>query len=280
VADLAFPRMLHAAFVRSPVAHARIRAVDLSRAKTMPGVVVSLSGAELMRLLPPVSDSQLSLPAKWRATVRHKLHNPQQRLLAADKVRHVGEAIAVIVADYIAEDAAELVSVDLETLPAVVDAEQAVKPGAPIVHEQLPSNVIGEFAIAKSDVEAALVRAPHKLKRRFYHHRYSGVPLECRGVVGVYDQRTDCVTIWSPTQVVHWLRREASTVLDLPEGRVRVPRRPPALAAESNSGAGERRRSPVREANPSVRRGGVRDVRAGNPTDHRSPPSSRSSRPE
>src|SRR5215510_10829320 len=224
VADLVFPRMLHAAFVRSPVAHARIRAVDLSRARTMPGVVTALSGAELIRLLPPVPDTQLSLPEKWCTAVPHKLHNPQQPLLATDKVRHVGEAIAVIVAEsrYIAEDAAELANVDFETLPAVVDAEEAVKPGGPIVHEQLRTNVIGEFAIAKGDVEAALARAPHKLKRRFYHHRYSGVPMECRGVVSVYDQRTDAVTIWSSTQVVHWLRREASAILNLPEGRVRV----------------------------------------------------------
>jgi carbon-monoxide dehydrogenase large subunit len=224
VADLLLPRMLHAAFVRSPVAHARIRAVDLSRAKMLPGVILALSGAELMRLLPPVPDTQLSLPEKWCTAVPHKLHNPQQPLLATDKVRHVGEAIAVIVAEsrYIAEDAAELVSVDFETLPVVVDVEQAMKLGGPLVHEQLRTNVIGEFAIAKGDAGEALVRAPHKLKRRFYHHRYGGVPMECRGVVGVYDQRTDSATIWSSTQVVHWLRREASTILGLPEGRIRV----------------------------------------------------------
>ena len=224
VADLVFPRMLHAAFVRSPVAHARIRAVDLCRAKAMAGVVMVMDGAELMRLLPPVPDSQLPLPTKWRTTVRHKLHNPQQPLLATDKVRHVGEAIAVIVAEsrYLAEDAAELVNVDLETLPAVVDAEQAVNSGGPFVHDQLGTNVIGQFAIAKGDVEAALARAPHKLSRRFYHHRYSGVPMECRGVVSFYDVRTDSVTIWSSTQVVHWLRREAAGILGLPEGRVRV----------------------------------------------------------
>lgn len=223
VADLVFPRMLHAAFVRSPVAHARIRSVDLSRAAAAPGVALVMGGAELLKLLPPVPDTQLSLPAKWRTTVQHKLHNPQQPLLATDKVRHVGEAIAVVVAEsrYLAEDAAELVTFDLDPLPAVVDAEQAVLPGGTLVHEQLRTNVIGEFAIAKGDVEAALARAPHRLRRRFYHHRYSGVPMECRGVAGVYDPRTDSVTIWSSTQVVHWVRREASGILDLPEGRVR-----------------------------------------------------------
>jgi aerobic carbon-monoxide dehydrogenase large subunit len=223
VADLVFPRMLHVAFVRSPVAHARIRSVDVSRAAAAPGVALVMSGAELLKLLPPVPDTQLSLPAKWKTDVRHKLHNPQQPLLATDKVRHVGEAIAVVVAEsrYAAEDAAELVTFDLESLPAVIDAEQAVRPGGTLVHEQLRTNVIGEFAIAKGDVEAALARAPHTLRRRFYHHRYSGVPMECRGVAGVYDPRTDSVTIWSSTQVVHWVRREAAGILELPEGRVR-----------------------------------------------------------
>ena len=156
VADLSFPRMLHAAFVRSPVAHARIKSVDLSRAAAAPGVALVMGGAELLKLLPPVPDTQLSLSAKWRTAVQHKIHNPQQPLLATDKVRHVGEAIAVVVAEsrYAAEDAAELVTSDLETLPAVVDAEQAVRPGGTLVHEQLRTNVIGEFAIAKGDPPA------------------------------------------------------------------------------------------------------------------------------
>ena len=131
VADLELPRMLHVAFVRSPLAHGRIRTVDLSRAVSAPGVVYALNGADLLKLLPPVSDSQLSLPSKWKTLVEHKLLNPQQPLLAHDKVRHVGEAIAVIVADsrYAAEDAAELVDLDIESLPAVVDAEAALRPG-------------------------------------------------------------------------------------------------------------------------------------------------------
>ena len=111
VADLELPRMLHAAFVRSPLAHARIRSVDLSRAAAAPGVVLALSGADLVQELPPLPDTQLSLPSKWTSQVQHEFHNPQQPGLAHDKVRHVGEAIAVVVAEsrYAAEDAAELV---------------------------------------------------------------------------------------------------------------------------------------------------------------------------
>ena len=223
IADLALPSMLHAVFVRSPVAHARINAVDLSRAASSPGVVYALSGTDLARLLPPVPDTQLSLPSKWTTMVQHKFINPQQPLLAHDKVRHVGEAVAVIVAEsrYAAEDAAQLVSLDLDLLPAVVDPEAALRPGATIVHDRFATNLIGAFTIGKGEIDAALARAPHRLQRRFHHHRYIAAPMECRGVVGMHDARTDSVTIWSATQVVHWVRREAAAMLQLPEARVR-----------------------------------------------------------
>jgi carbon-monoxide dehydrogenase large subunit len=114
IADLKLPQMLHAAFVRSPLAHARIKAIDLSRAAASPGIIYALSGPELARQLPPVPDTQLALPSKWTTLVQHKFINPQQPLLAYDKVRHVGEAVAVILAEtqYAAEDAAELVRLD------------------------------------------------------------------------------------------------------------------------------------------------------------------------
>src|ERR1700747_2470671 len=119
VADLVLPRMLHAVFVRSQVAHARMRSVNLSKAAAMPGVMLALAGAELLKLAPPVPGAQLSLPAKWRTQVQHKVHLPQQTLLALDKVRHVGEALAVILAEtrYQAQDAAEKVALDVEPLP-------------------------------------------------------------------------------------------------------------------------------------------------------------------
>ncbi|HYY37876.1 MAG TPA: molybdopterin cofactor-binding domain-containing protein, partial [Xanthobacteraceae bacterium] len=223
IADLNLPHMLHAVFVRSPLAHARIRAVDLARARRAPGVACAVGGAELLQLLPPVPDTQLSLPSKWTALVQHKFINPQQPLLAHDKARHVGEAVAVIVAEsrHAAEDAAQLVGLDLDPLPAVVDPEQALRPGAPIIHERFHTNLIGAFTIGKGDIDAAFARSPHKLQRRFHHHRYAAAPMECRGVVGVHDPRTDSVTIWSATQVVHWVRREAAAVLRLPEARVR-----------------------------------------------------------
>src|SRR5581483_6308757 len=186
IADFELPHMLHAVFVRSPLAHAHIRAIDVSRALAAPGVVYALTGPELVRELPPVPDTQLALPSKWTALVQHKFINPQQPLLAFDKVRHVGEAVAVIVARNraAAEDAAQLVTLDLDPLAAVLDPEAALAPGATIVHDRFDTNLIG-------------------------------------GVASSYDPRTDAVTVWSSTQVVHWVRREAAAVLKLPEARVR-----------------------------------------------------------
>jgi len=223
IGDLILPRMLHAVFVRSPLAHARVRTIDCARAAAAPGVVYALTGPELVRLLPPVPDTQLVLPSKWTTVVQHKFINPQQPLLAHDKVRHVGEALAVVVAEsrYAAEDAAELVDFDLDPLPAVLDPEAALAAGATIIHDRFETNLIGRFAIGKGDTDGALKRAPRRLQRRFYHHRYAAMPMECRGVVGSYDPRTDSMTIWSATQVVHWVRREAAATLKLPEARVR-----------------------------------------------------------
>jgi aerobic carbon-monoxide dehydrogenase large subunit len=223
IADFELPHMLHAAFVRSPLAHGHIRAIDVSRAAAAPGVVFVLTGPELARELPPVPDTQLTLPSKWTTQVQHKFINPQQPLLAHDKVRHVGEAVAVIVADsrYAAEDAAQLVALDLEPLPPMLDPEQALDAGATIIHDHFATNLIGAFSIGKGDAAAVLARAPHKLRRRFYHHRYAAMPMECRGVVSLHDPRTNGVTIWSSTQVVHWVRREAAGVLQIPEALVR-----------------------------------------------------------
>ena len=223
VADLKLPGMLHAVFVRSQVAHGRIRSVDLSGALSSPGVVYAIAGPDLAKVLTPVPDAQLALPKKWTTRVQHKFLNPQQPLLAHDKVRHVGEAIAVIIAEsrYLGEDAAELVTVDIESLDAVVDPEAGISEGAAILHEQYSTNLIGDFSVGKGNVDAALNSAPHRLSRRFYHHRYGALPMECRGVVSSYDKRTDSITIWSACQVVHWLRREASTVLGMPEARIR-----------------------------------------------------------
>ena len=125
--------------------------------------------------------------------MQHKFINPQQPLLAYDKVQHVGEAVAVILAEsqYAAEDAAELLwsDFDLEPLPPVLDPETALRPDATLIHDRFGTNLIGCFTVGKGEVDNALARSPHRLQRRFYHHRYAAMPMECRGVVGLHDPR-------------------------------------------------------------------------------------------
>ena len=223
VGDLKLPGMLHAAIVRSPMAHARIISVDMSAAAAIPGVVLTVTGAELLRALPPVPEQQVALPNRWRRAVKHSFKSPRQPILAFEKVRHVGEAVAVIVARdrYTAEDAVACVRVELEPLAVVADLDAALAHGAPLLHPELGTNVISEYEIGKGDVETAFRQAPFTLGRRLYHHRYTGVPMECRGVVADYDSRTDGLTIWSSTQVVHSVRREVANLLGLDEARVR-----------------------------------------------------------
>jgi aerobic carbon-monoxide dehydrogenase large subunit len=235
VADLVLPRMLHAAFVRSRVAHGRIRSIDLSKAAKIPGVVCVLSGAELRLQLPPAPDTQgVPMPGKWRASVQHKIDNPFQPLLAFDKVRFVGEPIAVIVAEsrYIAEDAIELAVVHVDPLDPVVDVEDALRPGSAPVHEKLGHNLNGEIIIRKGCVEKALTQSPRRIKRRYHHHRYAASPMEGRGALAQYDPRTESFTLWSSTQMVHITRAAICTSLGVPEARVRC------IAADVGGGFG------------------------------------------
>lgn len=224
VADLELPGLLHAVFVRSQIAHGRIIRIDTAAASCAPGVVYVLSGAQLEKILPPVRDNQMPLPAKWRAAIPHRILNPRQPMLATDKARHVGEALAVVLAESrpAAEDAAELVVVECEALPAVADARTALEAGATLVHEALRTNEIGWFNVGKGDADKAFSAAPRKISRAFTHHRYAAMPMECRAVAAAYDPRTDAYTVWASTQVAHWVQREIATALHVPEARVRV----------------------------------------------------------
>ncbi|HZT52436.1 MAG TPA: xanthine dehydrogenase family protein molybdopterin-binding subunit, partial [Stellaceae bacterium] len=223
VADIRLPGMLHVAFVRSDVAHARIRAIRTARALALPGVVAIFTAEDIAAHLPPIPGMQNRPPKAWREAVEHELNIPDQPILAPGKVCHVGEPIAAIVAAdrYIAEDAAALVEVAFELLPPVADIDAALDPAAPRVHEALPSNVIARLRMHKGDVAAVFASGVRRLSHRFDNHRYSGMPIECRGVVAQYDEALDTMTVWSATQVVHWVRREVASRLGLPESRVR-----------------------------------------------------------
>ncbi len=223
IADIRLPDMLHVAFVRSDVAHARIRAIRTERALGLPGVVAVFTGADIGPHLPPIPGMQNRPPKAWREAVEHEMNIPDQPILAAGKVCHVGEPIAAVVAEdrYLAEDAAALVEVELEPLPPVASIDAALDPAAPLVHEALSSNVIAWLRMRKGDAASVLASGVRTLSHRFDNHRYCGMPIECRGVVSHYDAAADAMTIWSSTQVVHWVRREVASRLNLPESRVR-----------------------------------------------------------
>jgi aerobic carbon-monoxide dehydrogenase large subunit len=219
VDDVELPGMLHAAFLRSQVAHGKIKRIDVSRAKQRPGVVAVYTADDygaywqhgpLLVPPPPIPGSIFNLRT--------------QVPLARDKVRHVGEPLAVVVAEsrYIAEDALDDIEVDLEPLPAVVDLEAALRAGSALVHDDLGSNISAQVHQAKGDYRSAAGKAHLILKRRFrYEHGISST-IETRGVVAQWDARSQHMTIWDTTQAPVFVRNGLAGILGLGERQVRV----------------------------------------------------------
>jgi aerobic carbon-monoxide dehydrogenase large subunit len=223
IADIQLPGMLHVAFVRSDVAHARIRSIEIARALASPGVVAVFTGANIRAHLEPIPGMQNRPPKAWREAIEHEISIPDQPIIATDKVCYVGEAVAVVVAAdrYLAEDAAALVELQMEPLAPVVGIDAALDPATPPIHDALSTNIIARLHMRKGDADTILASGARVLRHRFDNHRYAGMPIECRGVVAQYDSATDAMTVWSATQVVHWVRREVAVRLALPEARVR-----------------------------------------------------------
>jgi carbon-monoxide dehydrogenase large subunit len=223
VDDLRVPGCLHAAIVRSVHAHARIRAVRAERALARPAVVACFASGDLAGLLRPLPVAGVPPPA-LQARVGFRVKAADQPPLARDTVRYVGEPVAVVVATdrYAAEDALDLVTVDYEPLPAVVDAEAGLAPGAPLVHEAWGDNVAVAFEARVGDPEHALAAAPVRVRARIRVPRYAGVPLEPRGVLAEPAARGDGLVVWASTQVPHWLQRTLGEALGLPAHKLRV----------------------------------------------------------
>jgi carbon-monoxide dehydrogenase large subunit len=213
LADIQIPGTVHAAFVRSPYGHARIRRIETSAAAALPGVIAVYT-AEDVAALPPLASG---LPIEG-------LKPTPQSVLAKDKVRFVGEAVAVVVAEnhYIAEDAAELVEVEYEPLPAVTHAERAMAADAPILHEDLGTNVVYQKVTTLGDVEGAFAQADRVFRRRFHTNRFVASPMETRGCLSVYERASGQLTFYSSTQMPHMLRLYLSLFLGIPEHKVRV----------------------------------------------------------
>ena len=215
--DLSFPGMLEAAFVRSPHAHAAIRGIDTSAARQAPGVQAVFTLDDLKPLL-----TQERLPLQFRTAQLPPDITPF--VLARDEVAFVGEAVAIVIAEtrYQAEDAAALVAVDYEALPAVSDCRDALAPGAPLAHRGRKSNVMVEFRQSYGDVAAAFAQAPHRVSIALKQHRGGAHSIEGRGVLAIYDANEDRLTVWSSTQLAHEVRAFLMTLLQLDENQVRV----------------------------------------------------------
>ena len=222
VADLDFARQAHAVFIYSPHAHARIRAIEKATAEQSPGVFAVLTGEDwradgLGTLDPEVMAEDMGGPKGYRT---------KRPPLAIDRVRHVGERVAVVIAgtEAQARDAAELVSVDYDVLPAVVHAEDAIGPEAPRLHEGAANNTSFTMRMGNVDaIDAAFARAHHITRLSLYNNRITAVTLEPRGCIAEYDTGTRRYTLYSSTQNVHGVRHIlAHQILHVPESRIRV----------------------------------------------------------
>ncbi|MFQ6017462.1 MAG: xanthine dehydrogenase family protein molybdopterin-binding subunit, partial [Kiloniellaceae bacterium] len=212
--DIEIPGALHACFVRSPLAHAHIRAVDTRAAEAADGVIAVITGREVaewtakLRLAPPIEG----------------LEPTEMTALPIDKVRFQGDPVACIVAEdrYVAEDAAELVEVDYEVLEPVVDMFAALAEGAPLVDGALASNLVSHQAFSAGDPARRFAEAERVIECRFSEHRQTHAPIETRGCAAVWDEGRQHLTLHIGTQAPHPLRTQLASRLGLTESQVTV----------------------------------------------------------
>ncbi len=217
VDDIHLVGMLHAAFVRSPHAHARIVGIDTGAARAVAGVHLVLTHADL-----PESMRTRPIPVMMPNPIIKQPFMPLA--LAAVEVCFVGEPVAVVVANsrHVAEDAAALVTVKYDPLPVVTDCRAAIEPDSPPVHLGSPSNIAARLQVTHGAVEAAFGRAPHVLRDNFHLHRGGAFFIECRGVVAEYDAVTDSYTLHVTSQGSHRIKEGILDLLDVGEHEIRV----------------------------------------------------------
>ncbi len=212
VDDVSRPGMLHACFVRSPFARAKIIGIDAAAALALPGVRAVFTAGDLN---PDVKEA-------WHAVAGKNIQDTPRPPLAEGEVKFVGDPVAVVVAEsrYLAEDAVELVDVDYEALPAVADFTQAVNSDV-VVHEAYPDNVAGGMGGAPPD-EETFSSAAHVAEANVYQQIYAPVPMETRGMVVEWEASSEELTVWASTQTPHELRAFAARLLGIPAHGVRV----------------------------------------------------------
>jgi carbon-monoxide dehydrogenase large subunit len=215
VDDIEPAGVLHAAIVRSPYGHARIRSIDASAARAHPGVHAVYTAADL---------GDFNQPAPLVVPNPSLTHGRTQRPLAVDKVCYIGEAVAMVVAEsrYIAEDAAALVEVDWEPLAAVTDFRVAMEDGQPLVHEDVPRNTAAQLVQVVGEPRQAFARARHVFTEELFVERSCGSPIEARGVVADFDARRRSLRVWDNTQAPLTIKNGLANMLGLPEFDVEV----------------------------------------------------------
>jgi len=217
VDDIKLPGALHACFVRSPYAHARLQSIDIKAAMVLPGVHAVIATDDLpepMRSQP--MPMLLPNPSIAAACTQH--------VLARGEVSYVGQPVAVVIADtrYIAEDAAAAVVVHYDVLNAVSDCRDAIAAGAPRVHADLDSNVLSTFRLAYGDIDAAFAGAAYVFEEEIWQHRGGGMAIETRAVLASHDAASDVLTVWSGTQTPHIGRRMMADLLGRELESIRV----------------------------------------------------------
>jgi carbon-monoxide dehydrogenase large subunit len=219
VDDVELPGLLHAAFLRSNVAHGRIRSIDVTAARARHGVIAVYTAADLGDYWAP---GPLLVPPPPIAGIT--FNQRTQVPLAKDKVRHVGEPLACVLAEsrYLAEDALADIVVDIEPLPAVVDLEKAVAGNAATVHDDVGANVAAHVRQSRGNYAAARAQARHVIARRLCYDHGASSPIETRGIVARWDARANQLTIWDTTQAPVFLRNGLAAMLGLSERQVRV----------------------------------------------------------
>src|SRR2546427_1007254 len=220
VTDVVLPGMLWVAFVRSPYAHAKLKKIDARTALKVPGVRHVVTGEDIRKLakaIPPAS-------ASAEGGASSNAPGRQHWALSTDRVRHVGEAVAAVIADsdYAAHDGVEAVQVDWEPLPTVIDVFEAMKPGAPQLHADGPKNIEHENQIKSGDPDAAFKSARRVVKQRMVSQRLCSVAMEPRACVAAPDPTTRGLVIWATTQAPHNLRADLAGLLGMDQNLIRV----------------------------------------------------------
>ena len=222
VGDLALPGMHYVAFVRSPHAHARVRRIDASAALRRPGVFRVVAGSDIRKLCAPLPLASAGEGGSGDAAANTgRKHYP----LSVDRVRHVGEAVAAVIAtsEAIAVDAAaEDVVVDWEPLPAVSDPFAAMAKGAPPIHDDAPNNIEHQNTIKAGDPDGVFAKAKRIVKQRMVSQRLCGAPLEGRATLAAPDPTSGGLIVWATNQAPHGLRNDLATALDMPQNLIRV----------------------------------------------------------